>query len=273
MQQNKKRYLLTVKEFSELTHTSIDALKYYDRINILKPAMIGENRYRYYKPEQALQLTRILFGVRSQTHLSDIRETLLEDDPSKTVEKYQEIYEKIERNIREMRALQKKLVNIIYYFDIFKKHEQGKLFITHMPENFILYSPKTDSDQVIDDSVSSLANDLFIKEFRNEQWPHFLMGYFYPEEKIKQYDFSTAYYFLRTDHPENYQKEETLYFPKGRYVCYLATHKNKLAQYLRAVKNSSYQIQGNIYVLGIISSLLTADPARYCTMLFAKLKK
>lgn len=30
--------LLTIKEFSKLTHTTIDTLKHYDRIGILKPA-------------------------------------------------------------------------------------------------------------------------------------------------------------------------------------------------------------------------------------------
>lgn len=68
--------LITIKEFSKLTHTPIDTLKYYDRIDILKPALIGDNRYRYYKPEQAVQLTRIIFGVRSHMLLKDIKKGL-----------------------------------------------------------------------------------------------------------------------------------------------------------------------------------------------------
>ena len=40
--------LMTIKEFSALTHTPIDTLKHYDRIDILKPAYVGKNRYRYY---------------------------------------------------------------------------------------------------------------------------------------------------------------------------------------------------------------------------------
>jgi DNA-binding transcriptional MerR regulator len=53
---------LTIRKFSELTHTTIDTLKHYDDIGLLKPARIGPNRYRYYLPEQSLELTRILFG-------------------------------------------------------------------------------------------------------------------------------------------------------------------------------------------------------------------
>ena len=53
----KKNNYLTIKEFSTLTHTPIDTLKHYDRIDLLKPAYIGENNYRYYLPEQAFLLT------------------------------------------------------------------------------------------------------------------------------------------------------------------------------------------------------------------------
>ena len=37
--ENAKKYL-TIRKFSELTHTSIDTLKHYDAIGLLKPAYI-----------------------------------------------------------------------------------------------------------------------------------------------------------------------------------------------------------------------------------------
>lgn len=39
--ENAKKYL-TIRKFSELTHTSIDTLKHYDAIGLLKPAYIGK---------------------------------------------------------------------------------------------------------------------------------------------------------------------------------------------------------------------------------------
>ena len=50
--ENAKKYL-TIRKFSELTHTSIDTLKHYDAIGLLKPAYIGKNHYRYYLPERS----------------------------------------------------------------------------------------------------------------------------------------------------------------------------------------------------------------------------
>ena len=45
------RKYLTIRKFSELTHTTVDTLKHYDEIGLLTPAYIGENKYRYYLPE------------------------------------------------------------------------------------------------------------------------------------------------------------------------------------------------------------------------------
>ena len=102
--------LLTIRQFSELTHTPIDTLKHYDRIDILKPAYTGENKYRYYRPEQALQLTRIIFGVRSKALLSDIKKRIQTDDPQEAIEDYKNIYEHLENSIQELKALQNSII-------------------------------------------------------------------------------------------------------------------------------------------------------------------
>lgn len=65
------RKYLTIRKFSELTHTTVDTLKHYDEIGLLTPAYIGENKYRYYLPEQSLILTRILFGKHAGIPLKE----------------------------------------------------------------------------------------------------------------------------------------------------------------------------------------------------------
>lgn len=88
--ENAKKYL-TIRKFSELTHTSIDTLKHYDAIGLLKPAYIGKNHYRYYLPEQSLILTRILFGKNACIPLKEIREFILAERHEVTINKYDEI--------------------------------------------------------------------------------------------------------------------------------------------------------------------------------------
>lgn len=51
----------TVQELAKLSGVSIRTLRYYDEIGLLKPAFIGDNKYRYYQKKQLLLLQQILF--------------------------------------------------------------------------------------------------------------------------------------------------------------------------------------------------------------------
>lgn len=51
----------TVQELAKLSGVSIRTLRYYDEIGLLKPAFVGDNKYRYYQEKQLLLLQQILF--------------------------------------------------------------------------------------------------------------------------------------------------------------------------------------------------------------------
>lgn len=44
--------MLKLSEFAEFCGTTRDTLLWYDKMGILKPAVVGENGYRYYSPKQ-----------------------------------------------------------------------------------------------------------------------------------------------------------------------------------------------------------------------------
>lgn len=50
----------TVAQLARLAGISVRALHHYDEIGLLRPAHIGQNRYRYYGPEELLRLQQIL---------------------------------------------------------------------------------------------------------------------------------------------------------------------------------------------------------------------
>ena len=266
--------LMTIKEFSALTHTPIDTLKHYDRIDILKPAYVGENRYRYYRPEQALQLTRILFGVRSQTYLADIKKLLSENDLGVTMETYRQIYGNLEERVHELQALQATIANLSYYFDFYKRHSPETLFTAYFPEHFILRSPKLKITSMMGNETN-IANKFFLKGFHQNHWPHFFLGALYDENDIRSQDFSAPSYFLKIDHPEHHLPEETSYIAGGHYLCYIyRTHTLALPKavplYLNRLKDAKRDITGAILAMDIVNGLLTSRTSDYHTMLFAR---
>ena len=71
--------LLTVNQVAKASGVSVRALHHYDEIGILKPASIGQNRYRYYGREELLRLQQILIHRELGIPLTEIAALL--DDP------------------------------------------------------------------------------------------------------------------------------------------------------------------------------------------------
>ena len=51
--------MLTIGEFSGLSHVTPRMLRHYDALGLLHPEAVGENGYRYYRQEQLSALIRI----------------------------------------------------------------------------------------------------------------------------------------------------------------------------------------------------------------------
>ncbi|MEO6041769.1 MAG: MerR family transcriptional regulator [Croceibacterium sp.] len=69
----------TVKQLARLSGVSVRALHHYDQIGLLKPAFLGENRYRYYGRDELLRLQDILFHRELGVPLQDIVLLLVAD--------------------------------------------------------------------------------------------------------------------------------------------------------------------------------------------------
>lgn len=58
----------------------IRTLRFYDEIDLFKPAAVGDNKYRYYQESQLLVLQQILFYKELGFSLKDIRKSISADD-------------------------------------------------------------------------------------------------------------------------------------------------------------------------------------------------
>ncbi len=66
-----KKY--TVKQLAKLVDVSVRTLHHYDEVDLLKPAFVGENGYRYYEHDQLLKLVQILFYRELEFSLEEIK--------------------------------------------------------------------------------------------------------------------------------------------------------------------------------------------------------
>lgn len=266
---------LTVSEFSRFTHIPIDTIKYYDRIGILKPAYVGDNKYRYYLPEQALQLTRVIFGAKAGMPLNIIKQTIDTNDFKLSMEHYRGIYSKLEEKIQEFNAIRSTIYNLDYYYRLTEAHEPLELFRIYLPEWFMIYSAPLNINASPTGNDSNIANDLFFKGFYNNTWPHYQLGAFYTPENIAKQEYNIACFFLKTDHPEEFSKEELGFNPSGHYLCYFSYENGRnlaliVKNFFRLLTAEKKRIIGNVYAVNIINSLMTEASGDYCTMIYAK---
>jgi DNA-binding transcriptional MerR regulator len=76
--------MYSIGEIAKIVNISVDALRYYDEIGLLKPCQINEaTRYRYYSKEQISELMFILEMKGYGFSLDAIRELLLSQDSSR----------------------------------------------------------------------------------------------------------------------------------------------------------------------------------------------
>ena len=65
-----------VKELSELTQVSVQALHYYDKVGLLKPSLRHDNGYRIYSESDLLRLQKIIALKSFCFDLTQIKELL-----------------------------------------------------------------------------------------------------------------------------------------------------------------------------------------------------
>lgn len=70
----------SIKQVAELSNISTRTLRYYDSIDLLKPAFIDDNGYRMYEKEQLLILQHILFYKEFNMPLKEIKHIISMDD-------------------------------------------------------------------------------------------------------------------------------------------------------------------------------------------------
>lgn len=84
----------TIQKLSKLAGISTRTLRYYDQINLLKPARINSSGYRIYGENEVNKLQHILFFKELELGLEDIRK-ILNSSKFKEIDTLKEHYEKL----------------------------------------------------------------------------------------------------------------------------------------------------------------------------------
>ena len=127
---NTKR--LSIGEMSRINHTSINALRLYDKLGILRPAYVDPNtNYRYYDINQNSRLNMINYMKELGMSLQDIKDTLDQENMT-LIEAI--LLKKQQKNLEEMHSN----INDIYA-GIWNSNDEPIYFVSSNKEGDVYY--------------------------------------------------------------------------------------------------------------------------------------
>jgi MerR family transcriptional regulator, thiopeptide resistance regulator len=103
---------VSIGHFSAQTGLSVRALRLYDQVGLLKPALVTtHNHYRYYQPEQIKIAQQIKLYRQYDLPLEDIK-TILEN-PRQTQKTLQNHLERLQQGVAKQQSLIGQLENFL----------------------------------------------------------------------------------------------------------------------------------------------------------------
>lgn len=158
---------ITIKKLAKASGVSVRTLRYYDQIDLLKPAYYGDNHYRYYKQEQALRLQQILFYRELGLALSDIK-ALLSRDSFDTLQTLRAHRKKLNQDLNHTKALIKTLEKTISHLE-----DNQMLKLEEIFEGFTREQQAYYDDYLMKHGVSAEALQQSkdnVKHWTKQQW-------------------------------------------------------------------------------------------------------
>ncbi|MCL1883427.1 MAG: MerR family DNA-binding transcriptional regulator [Defluviitaleaceae bacterium] len=212
----RKNNLLSIGEVSKLTDVGIKSLRYYEKINILKPAYVSpESGYRYYALEQLHLIEMIRFCIELDIPLSEMSKFIEPDGTMDLRGFFKEGRAFAEKKLSSLNKGLNLINSIEHKMNLAKGQGIGKIYSRKIPTKYFFIKPwhnsMEDADQI--EILKSFWNTIPYDEDDNELYEYGFMC-IKTSEKIE--------YFLFAETPKNLQLDNLIEIPAGNYSCILS---------------------------------------------------
>ena len=165
--------LFTIGQVTKMYNISHDTLRYYDKIDLLKPSIKKENGYRYYTIREIELLEIILLAKKLEIPIKYIKEIIEKEDEDVYIDLFKKHKELLEEKIEYLKNLKDEVQHSIevatemkefenneneklkeIYVDktivYFKQHDYG-YFNNYMKQKNLIFKPNYIDNKVIND--------------------------------------------------------------------------------------------------------------------------
>lgn len=132
-----------IGELATLFQISTDTLRYYDRIDLIKPDIVGVNGYRYYSLRSFFKLSRILFLKDLDIPLEGVKGYMDDKNADKLVKMLHQKQIDLDLKIQSCQNLKTKIQQKLDLLES-SQVQNGIVSIKHLPRRYALYMASAD---------------------------------------------------------------------------------------------------------------------------------
>ncbi len=258
--------LLPIGKMAELNHTSVQTLRYYDKIDLLKPLYVDEEtNYRYYDIRQSAILDMIQYMKSLGMSLEQIKEQFEKEDIKEIQYILKRQSKNIDEEINKLHHMKKGVEACIRNYNTYlRMPEEGKITFEFLPDRKILcydgkiniYDHGLDTYEYI---LRELKKQVIIEDLPMVYFCN--VGSILRKEMIDADKFVSSEIFVFVDNDFGDQDGIEI-IPEGKYVCtYFHSfwkEKENAQKLFRYIDENGYEIIGD-YVCEVVVELPIFD--------------
>lgn len=260
--------LFSIGQMAKLFDMSIQTLRYYDQIGLLRPEFVNESTgYRYYSSRQFERLNTIKYLRTLDVPLERIAAFFKDRDVNLMRGIFTDQLRSVEKKQQELALIERKIRNRISQIDEATKTPLGEIEAVWLPERRIVslaecFSPAADLEPLIRDlsNRSRLDNAIFLGK----------VGVSVSKSALEEGSFERlSSVFVCIEEEDNYEGEtETI--PSGTFlqVRFRGTHRDAApvyAQLLEYASSNGITVCGGSVETTLIDAGMTSDESHYVT--------
>ncbi len=132
------KHQFLIGELAALFQISTDTLRYYDRIDLIKPDVVGENGYRYYSLRNFFKLSRILFLKDLDIPLEEVKGYMDDKNTEKLIKMLHQKQLDLDQKIQSCLNLKMKIQQKLDLLESSKTASE-RIFLKQLPVRYALY--------------------------------------------------------------------------------------------------------------------------------------
>ncbi|MDR2971719.1 MAG: MerR family DNA-binding transcriptional regulator [Bacteroidales bacterium] len=214
---NSKDGLLSIGEMAKLTGAGIQALRYYERKNILKPAYVDSySGYRYYSLEQSYFVDIITVCVELGIPLKELKGLFESEDPAVLSNFFLKNKETAEKKIKILKIGLSLMSKALKKLEINKPYKIRQIHAREIPEKFYYVKP-------CGYSIRNINRIKQLLELQKQMKAEFDINGIEEQLVLLEYGFLCEYsprgieYYVFTEIPKCLANESTKTIPSGTY--------------------------------------------------------